>query len=122
MISELELTFLEFLVKSSGKAYEKLNILTNVYMKKIDSLLEFMSKVDLLLICMSVITGFTMVWTTLVMVMARAIKVNKDMESLIPTSMIMQNEPMMLHIFGKKRLIQKQRRMEKNRRRKKYLG
>jgi hypothetical protein len=122
LISELELTFLEFLVKSSGKAYEKLNILTNVYMKKIDSLLEFMSKVDLLLICMSVITGFTMVWTTLVMVMARAIKVNKDMESLIPTSMIMQNEPMMLHIFGKKRLIQKQRRMEKNRRRKKYLG
>ena len=47
---------------------------------------------------------------------SKILKINKTMESIIPTDLIMNNETMMMFIFGAKREEEKKRRIEKRRR------
>jgi hypothetical protein len=47
---------------------------------------------------------------------ATVLKVKKIIDSIIPTTLIMNNETMMMHIFGEKRVEEKKRRAEKRRR------
>lgn len=110
-------TQLEYLIRAASLAYTQVTELCSESIFNLIGFHTFLNNLDIIWLIIGAINANRMVVLIYIKTMNRNIKRNKEMENLIPTSLIMKNEGMMAFIFGEEREEEKRRRKEKRRRR-----
>lgn len=96
-------------------AYRHLVVSTNGY---IDELIKYELRLSIIafLVCSAgVLVSYILIKVILSNVMNRTIQLNKDVQMMIPTSIIMRNEVMLEFMFGREKPEEKKRRLRRQR-------